>query len=138
MKKALLSVLLSFTAACATDAAVQTPAPAVASVEKEKAAPVHTHARAPESVIRSGRKDPLLKAGYVLDVLGKPALKRRDPPSEVWVYAQSGCVLFIYMDETEAADQSEALVRHMEIGTPTFRATQKNSLPCLEKAAQLR
>ncbi len=134
MKKALLSILLGVTTACATDAAVQTPA--TAGVPAKKAAPVHAHA--PESVIRSGRKDPLLKAGYVRDVLGEPALKRRDPPSEVWVYAQSGCVLFIYMDETDAADQSEALVRHMEIGTPTFRATQKNSLPCLEKAAQLR
>lgn len=136
MKKVFLSVLLSFTAACASDAAVRTSAPA--DVAAETAAPAKTVVHAPESVIRSGRKDPLLKAGYVREVLGEPTLKRRDPPSEVWVYAQSGCVLFIYMDETDAPDLNEALVRHMEIGTPTFQATQKNSLPCLEKAAQLR
>lgn len=89
----------------------------------------------PESVVRSGRKDPLLKADYVLQILGEPTVKRREEPSEVWVYAQASCVLFIFMqDQTEGA----ALVRHMEIGTPTFSATQKDSLPCLRMAAKLR
>ena len=89
----------------------------------------------PESVVRSGRKDPLLKADYVLQILGEPTVKRREEPSEVWVYTQAGCVLFIFMqDQKEGA----ALVRHMEIGTPTFSATQKDSLPCLRMAAKLR
>ena len=88
-----------------------------------------------QTAVGSGRKDPLLKADYVLRVLGEPTVKRRETPSEVWVYAQSGCVLFIYMNEQ---DDGPSLVRHMEIGTPTFRATRKDSLSCLKTAAKLR
>lgn len=87
------------------------------------------------TAVKAGRKDPLLKADYVLRILGEPTVKRRETPSEVWVYAQSGCVLFIYMNEQ---DDGSALVRHMEIGTPTFRATRKDSLSCLKTAAKLR
>lgn len=89
----------------------------------------------PESVIRSGRRDPLLKADYVLSVLGEPSVKRYENPSEVWVYPQEGCVLFVYMNDQKDGSK---LVRHMEIGTPTFKAKQKDSLPCLETAAGLR
>lgn len=89
----------------------------------------------PEVVIRSGRKDPLLKADYVFEILGKPTVKRYEKPSEVWVYPQEGCVLFVYM--TEQSDET-MLVRHMEIGTPTFKAKEKDSLPCLKEAAKLR
>ncbi|MBR1777195.1 MAG: hypothetical protein IJ752_01235 [Alphaproteobacteria bacterium] len=94
-----------------------------------------TIAAKPEAVIRSGRKDPLLKSDYVLSVLGEPSVKRYEKPSEVWVYAQTGCVLFIYMNDQEDGSK---LVRHMEIGTPTFKARHKNSLPCLRTAAKLR
>ncbi|MBR4127242.1 MAG: hypothetical protein IKR09_06695 [Alphaproteobacteria bacterium] len=89
----------------------------------------------PEAVVRSGRKDPLLKAGYVLEVLGKPAVRRYEKPSEVWVYPQEKCVLFVYM--ADQADGSK-LVRHMEIGTPTFKAKEKDSVPCLKEAVKLR
>ena len=89
----------------------------------------------PEVVVLSGRKDPLLKADYVLEVLGEPAVKRNEKPSEVWTYPQEGCVLFVYM--ADQADGSK-LVRYMEIGTPTFKAKEKDSVPCLKKAAKLR
>lgn len=89
----------------------------------------------PEAVIRSGRKDPLLKADYVLRVLGKPEVKRYEKPSEVWGYPQTGCVLFVYMTEQ---DDGSKLVRHMEIGTPTFKSKTKDSMPCLKMAAKLR
>lgn len=89
----------------------------------------------PEVVIRSGRKDPLLKADYVLKILGQPAVRRYEKPSEVWVYPQEGCVLFVYMTDQEDGTK---LVRHMEIGTPTFKAKEKDSVPCLKKAAKLR
>ena len=102
-----------------------------ASVDRENRQP----AAKPENVIRSGRKDPLLKAGYVLEVLGKPDVKRYEKPSEVWTYSKQGCVLFVYM--VDQADGSK-LVRHMEIGTPNFKAKEKNSLPCLREASKLR
>lgn len=89
----------------------------------------------PENVIRSGRKDPLLKAGYILEILGKPAVKRYEKPSEVWGYPHEGCVLFVYMTDQEDGSK---LVRHMEIGTPTFKAREKDALPCLNEAAKLR
>lgn len=127
MKKAFLIVVFCFLSACA---GVPKDLPVVAKDENVSSSPVR-----PESVVRSGRKDPLLKADYVLQVLGKPTVRRREDPSEVWVYAQTGCVLFIFMNDQ--ADGS-ALVRHMEIGTPTFNATQKDSLPCLRTAAKLR
>lgn len=102
---------------------------------QETATQNRTSASKPEAVIRSGRKDPLLKADYVLAKLGKPSVKRYEAPSEVWVYPQDGCVLLIYM--TEQKDGS-MLVRHMEIGTPTFTAKEKDSVPCLNAAAKLR
>ena len=89
----------------------------------------------PEAVFRSGRKDPLLKSGYVLEILGKPAVKRYEKPTEIWTYPQEGCVLFVYMEDRPDGSK---LVRHMEIGTPTFKAKEKDSLPCLEEAAKLR
>lgn len=94
----------------------------------------HTAAK-PEVVVRSGRKDPLLKADYVLEILGAPTVRRYEKPSEVWTYSQESCVLFVYM--ADQADGSK-LVRHMEIGTPTFKAKEKNSVPCLREAAKLR
>lgn len=122
MKKAFLIFAFCLSAACAR---VPKELPVVAGEEPET---VRTE-------VKTGRKDPLLKADYVLRVLGEPTVKRRETPSEVWVYAQSGCVLFIYMNEQ---DDGSSLVRHMEIGTPTFKATQKDSLSCLRTAAKLR
>ena len=104
--------------------------PSVSDV-KEKRPP----ALKPEAVIRSGRKDPLLKAGYVLEILGVPAVRRYEKPSEVWVYPQTGCVLFVYM--AKQVDGS-LLVKHMEIGTPDFKTKEKNSIPCLREASRLR
>ena len=92
----------------------------------------------PPKPVRTGRQDPMLRANYVQTVLGKPTLKRREAPSEVWVYAQEECVLFIYLDERQATEDGGALVRHMEIGTPTFQAKRKDPVPCLKSAAMLR
>lgn len=81
------------------------------------------------------RKDPVLKADHVLTVLGEPTVIRREKPSQVWVYSQSECVLFIYMDEQA---ENAAQVKHMEIGTPSFGASEKDSIACLRTAAKLR
>lgn len=89
----------------------------------------------PEVVIRSGRKDPLLKAAYVLEILGMPDVRRYEKPSEVWVYSQEGCVLFVYMQEQT---DGSLLVKHMEIGTPTFKSKEKDSMACLREASKLR
>lgn len=126
MKKAFLIFALCLLSGCAR---VPKELPVVAAAEEE------VSASGLQTDTGAGRKDPLLKADYVLRVLGEPTVKRRETPSEVWVYAQSGCVLFIYMNEQ---DDGPSLVRHMEIGTPTFRATQKDSLSCLKTAAKLR
>ena len=128
MKKSLFLVFLFCLtiAGCASEKAV---APTAKEAEK------HVPAAKPEVVIRSGRKDPLLKADYVFEILGKPGVKRYEKPSEVWVYPQEECVLFVYMTEQSDATM---LVRHMEIGTPTFKAKEKNSVPCLKEAAKLR
>ncbi|MBO4644170.1 MAG: hypothetical protein J5716_06155 [Alphaproteobacteria bacterium] len=106
-----------------------------ASTEPAAGAVEHIPAPKPEVVIRSGRKDPLLKADYVLEILGRPAVRRYEKPSEVWVYPQEGCVLFVYMADQEDGSK---LVRHMEIGTPTFKTKEKDSVPCLKEAVKLR
>ena len=105
------------------------------SVNNANGAKKRPSAAKPEVVIRSGRKDPLLKADFVLEVLGEPSVKRYEKPSEVWTYSQESCVLFVYM--VDQADGSK-LVRYMEIGTPTFKAKEKNSVPCLREASKLR
>ncbi len=38
-----------------------------------------------------------LAAQALVDVLGSPTLKRRDPPAEVWQYAGRGCVLHLFL-----------------------------------------
>ena len=105
------------------------------STESASSPVEHIPAPKPEVVIRSGRKDPLLKADYVFEILGKPAIRRYEKPSEVWVYPQEGCVLFVYMADQEDGSK---LVRHMEIGTPTFKSKEKDSVPCLKEAVKLR
>lgn len=125
MKKFLFLILCLIAAGCAAE----TVSPVDGDAKKRPPA------AKPETVLRSGRKDPLLKADYVLEILGEPEVRRYEKPSEVWGYPQEGCVLFVYM-----ADQKDGtkLVRHMEIGTPTFKAKEKNSVPCLKEAAKLR
>lgn len=88
-----------------------------------------------ESAEVSRRKDPVLKADHVLTVLGEPTVIRREKPSQVWVYSQAECVLFIYMDEQS---ENAVQVKHMEIGTPSFGAADKNAVACLRTAAKLR
>ncbi len=125
MKRAFLIFAFCFLAGCSHS-------PVEGAVEKKAVKPPVT---VPQAVIRSGRKDPLLKADYVLQVLGQPDVKRREVPSEVWAYTEKDCVLFIYLADQ---DEGAALVRHMEIGTSTFQAKEKDSLPCLRAAARLR
>lgn len=125
MKKAFLIFAFCFLAGCSHS-------PVEETVENREVKPSVV---APRAVIRSGRKDPLLRADYVLKVLGVPDVRRREDPSEVWVYTEKECVLFVYLADR---DEGPALVRHMEIGTPTFQAKEKDSLPCLRAAARLR
>ncbi|HAW33642.1 MAG TPA: hypothetical protein DCX19_03290 [Alphaproteobacteria bacterium] len=115
------------------DAAVERAAEPVERTEERPPAPEPS-----KTTLRAGRRDPMLRANYVRTVLGAPTLKRREAPSEVWVYARDECVLFIYMDERLSTEDGGALVRHMEIGTPTFQAKQKDPVPCLKSAAMLR
>jgi len=83
------------------------------------------------SVARSHRENPILKADYVEATLGAPTVKRMENPSQVWVYAQNSCVLFVYMNQDNE-------VKHMEIGTPNYGSTEKVSTDCLQTAAKLR
>ena len=138
MKKVLLLsfILCSVLTGCATAPDDLTP-PETDDAENAPAADKTESVPAPdpEAVIRSGRKDPLLKSDYVLEVLGRPAVKRYEKPTEIWTYPQEGCVLFIYMEDRPDGSK---LVRHMEIGTPTFKAKEKDSVPCLKEAVKLR
>ena len=83
------------------------------------------------SVAETHRKNLILKADYVEATLGAPTVKRMENPSQVWVYAQNSCVLFVYMNQDNE-------VKHMEIGTPNYGSTEKVSTDCLQTAAKLR
>ena len=82
-----------------------------------------------EPVVWSSRP-PVLKADYVAEVLGEPALKRRETPSEMWVYAAKTCVLFVYFN-------ADGEVKHMDIGEPSNKAPHQGR-ECLIMAGKLR
>ena len=42
-----------------------------------------------------------LTVGEAAELLGRPALVRREPPAEVWQYAGSECVLHLFLYERE-------------------------------------
>lgn len=98
-------------------------------VEETPVAAVSTDAEL--HVAESHRANPILKADYVEAVLGAPTVKRMESPSQVWVYAQNSCVLFVYMNQDNE-------VKHMEIGTPNYASAEKSSMDCLQTAAKLR
>lgn len=87
---------------------------------------VETRAEEPETP----RPPLILKADYVAEILGDPALKRRENPAEVWVYPADECVLFVYFD-------ANGEVRHMEIGEPSNKAPHRGEA-CLIMAGKLR
>lgn len=120
MKKMVYGVAL-FLAACSV---TPTELPVVAESEE-----------AQQQVSVSPKKKIILNADHILNVLGEPTVKRRESPAEVWVYSQESCVLFIYMNDKI---ENPARVKHMEIGTPSFNAEEKKSLPCLKMASRLR
>ena len=97
----------------------------------EKTPVVEAESGTPLKVAESHRENPILKADYVESVLGAPTVKRMESPSQVWVYAQNSCVLFVYMNQDNE-------VKHMEIGTPNYGSTEKSSMDCLQTAAKLR
>lgn len=98
-------------------------------VEEKTVAAVNGDAEV--AVAESHRENPILKADYVEAMLGAPTVKRMESPSQVWVYAQNSCVLFVYMNQDNE-------VKHMEIGTPNYGSTEKSSMDCLQTAAKLR
>lgn len=81
------------------------------------------------------RRPIILNADRILSVLGEPTVRRFESPSEVWVYSQPSCVLFIYMNDK---GEPSPRVRHMEIGTPSFGIREKQSVDCLKLASRLR
>lgn len=81
------------------------------------------------------RRPIILNADRILSVLGEPTVRRFEAPSEVWVYSQPSCVLFIYMNDK---GEPSPRVRHMEIGTPSFGIREKQSADCLKLASRLR
>lgn len=79
----------------------------VVSVEEKAPAPVQSKPEArPDSLIGSRRSD--LRAR-----LGTPALLRREPPAEFWQFAGDGCVLHVYLYETDSSERYE--VTHVEL-----------------------
>ena len=51
-------------------------------------------------------------AAQVVAVLGEPALKRADPPAELWQYRNDSCVLALYLYHGQPSDP--VTVTHME------------------------
>lgn len=120
MKKLICGVFL-FLTACA-------PIPAELPVVAE---PVSRD----QAASAPAKKKIILNADRILTVLGEPTVKRFEAPAEVWVYSQPSCVLFIYMN---AGQGRPSRVRHMEIGTPSFGVSEKQSAACLALASRLR
>lgn len=118
-------VFLSFLVLCGCQS-TSTELPVV-----EKTPVAEAESGTPLKVAESHRENPILKADYVESVLGAPTVKRMESPSQVWVYAQNSCVLFVYMNQDNE-------VKHMEIGTPNYESTEKSSMDCLQTAAKLR
>lgn len=118
-------VFLSFLVLCGCQS-TSTELPVV-----EKTPVAEAESGTPLKVAESHRENPILKADYVESVLGAPTVKRMESPSQVWVYAQNSCVLFVYMNQNNE-------VKHMEIGTPNYGSTEKSSTDCLQTAAKLR
>lgn len=83
---------------------------------------------------KTTRSSALIDSDYVLKKLGEPTLKRREDPSEIWVYTHDKCVLFIYMNDV-GTDSSR--IMHMAIGHPSQDMKEKESRPCLKKASRL-
>ncbi|MBM3491533.1 MAG: hypothetical protein FJX68_14015 [Alphaproteobacteria bacterium] len=50
--------------------------------------------------------------GEVLRLLGKPALRRVEPPGEMWQYVAGGCVVHLFLYRAERG--GEARVQHVE------------------------
>ena len=87
------------------------------------------------AAVQEPRHPIILNADRILSVLGEPTVRRFEAPSEVWVYSQPSCVLFIYMNDK---GEPSPRVRHMEIGTPSFGIREKQSADCLKLASRLR
>jgi hypothetical protein len=74
-------------------------------------------------------------AREVVELLGEPGLKRRDPPAEMWQYRAGPCVLdlFLYADKGSALTVAHAEVRTVPpVGGPaneTARASNDAPLP---------
>ena len=123
MKNVLLSLFVFFTACTTAPAGLPVVAPSAPSEGgREEAAP-------------APRRPVVLNADRILSVLGEPDVRRFEAPSEVWIYSRPSCVLFIYMD---SKGETSPRVRHMEIGTPSFGVSEKESADCLRLAEKLR
>lgn len=90
-----------------TTSAQPTMSTTVVSVEEKEPAPVQSKPEArPDSLIGSRRSDLLAR-------LGTPTLLRREPPAEFWQFAGDGCVLHVYLYETDSSERYE--VTHVEL-----------------------
>ncbi len=66
-----------------------------------------------------------LAAERLVDALGAPTLRRRDPPAEFWQYAGRSCVLhlFLYIPPDGAA----MAVAHVEASDPAGRSMESRA-----------
>jgi hypothetical protein len=73
-----------------------------------------------------------MPAKEISSLLGKPTLRHRESPGQVWQYAADDCVLyvFLYNSRTKAADP--ARVRYVESRDPNT-AAREPTLPCVNQ-----
>jgi hypothetical protein len=88
------------------------PSPAAVAAMPPEAPAAEPRKRAPAAADLVG-----LSARRVFALFGAPTLLRREPPAEVWQYAGSRCVLFVFLYR-EIGDQGEGEERvlHAETG----------------------
>jgi hypothetical protein len=92
------------TTACAANPEVQSSAPAAEQIAKT---PRIAERTSPPAVPVAPHADPGqllgMQAGSLKLLLGEPNLVRREPPAQVWLYADGGCVFHVYLYEQPGA-----------------------------------
>jgi len=107
-----------------------------ASVEPIKAAQGPISARPRLDPILRFDTDPRqligLDGSQVSVLLGRPTLKRRDPPAEIWQYAGRDCVLMLFLYDQPRAGKTQ--VDHVEVRSKTDQRSTDNCLAGFIKA----
>lgn len=72
------------------------------------------------------------KPAFVLAQLGRPALRRADPPAAFWRYRDQACTLFIYL-YLDATSGRGYRVRHLQANWHGAMKPKANLQPCFER-----